>query len=351
MTVSGIGSGNAFAYGHDKIRAPQPRGAQKTESAPETSRAEPAAAPQSSDEPRGGIRNLQEGHFRGVADVRLRINFHAELSEIEATRKVDVAAEQTTEMAQAIGDRIDAAAAALGDEQSSALAAAKAPFVEAVRAADDAYAESRDTESLTASLRAAFDSLTEALSAVIFEPDAELPDVDDAALEPVAPIDDATAISVGPDEEVGGASETVLEDGDPAEVFDTESFLADLEALFTSTLSDLTTALDAAQVLPELSEPSGHRNAYDKFLAIYQDLQSAPTAESPATVEASLSALRRNMEVGHVEVGHVEVGNSPPRQPPAPPGKQDAARPKSSRGAASSSEGASRPKRSRCGHA
>ena len=31
---------------------------------------------------KGVIRNLQDGHFKGVADVRLRINFQAELNAI-----------------------------------------------------------------------------------------------------------------------------------------------------------------------------------------------------------------------------------------------------------------------------
>ena len=37
-----------------------------------------------SEDVEGIIHLLQEGHFKGVADVRLRINFHEELAAIEA---------------------------------------------------------------------------------------------------------------------------------------------------------------------------------------------------------------------------------------------------------------------------
>ncbi|GAG28055.1 unnamed protein product [marine sediment metagenome] len=38
-------------------------------------------------------------------------------------------------------------------------------------------------------------------------------------------------------------------------------------------MDDLTTAVSAANVLPPLSEPNGNGVAYDKFLAIYNEMR------------------------------------------------------------------------------
>ena len=50
----------------------------------ESSSTEPQSESQESDAEKGVLRNLLAGHFKGVSDVRLRINFFEELAAIEA---------------------------------------------------------------------------------------------------------------------------------------------------------------------------------------------------------------------------------------------------------------------------
>lgn len=62
--------------------------------------------------------------------------------------------------------------------------------------------------------------------------------------------------------------------------------LADLRQSSLDELDPLAQNLDSV-TLPELSEPSGHGRAYDKFLAIYQQLQS-PQEATTDTVGVSV---------------------------------------------------------------
>ena len=51
----------------------------------------------------GVLRLLQEGHFKGVSDIRLRINFYNELAAIEAQQLQAVADEQIDGILQSVG--------------------------------------------------------------------------------------------------------------------------------------------------------------------------------------------------------------------------------------------------------
>jgi len=55
-----------------------------------------------SSDSQGVLRLLQEGHFKGVADIRLRINFHDELSAIEAEKLQSIAEEQIEGILQSV---------------------------------------------------------------------------------------------------------------------------------------------------------------------------------------------------------------------------------------------------------
>ena len=55
------------------------------------------------DSPRGVIRLLLEGHFKGVADVRLRINFQDELADAGFQEAGPVVTEQVASLLEAVG--------------------------------------------------------------------------------------------------------------------------------------------------------------------------------------------------------------------------------------------------------
>ena len=49
-------------------------------------------------------------------------------------------------------------------------------------------------------------------------------------------------------------------------------FIEQLNSIFLTALDELTESLSQVEVFTELSEPNGNGSAYDKFLAIYNDL-------------------------------------------------------------------------------
>ena len=55
-------------------------------------------------------------------------------------------------------------------------------------------------------------------------------------------------------------------------------------------ISSIESAFESADPLPELSEPSGNGGAYDKFLAILNDLEGAG-AETPTTPQDAFNTI------------------------------------------------------------
>ena len=51
---------------------------------------------------KGVIRNLLEGHYKGVADIRLRINFHDELASLQQAEALQLTGEKTTDLVDGI---------------------------------------------------------------------------------------------------------------------------------------------------------------------------------------------------------------------------------------------------------
>jgi len=67
----------------------------------------PEDGQESSEEQKGVIRNLLEGHFKGVADVRLRINHFEELSAIENSQLKSVVTENIDNVSSPITETIN----------------------------------------------------------------------------------------------------------------------------------------------------------------------------------------------------------------------------------------------------
>jgi len=68
---------------------------------------------------------------------------------------------------------------------------------------------------------------------------------------------------------------------------DLQSYIEELESAFEAAMEELIGGLGEVQILPELSEPSGNGVAYEKFLAIYNELRGIETAgEGPNEGEA-----------------------------------------------------------------
>lgn len=305
---------------------------------------------------RGVIRLLESGHFNGVADVRLRINFFEELSsraEAAAAPRIEEGATELVSQIEAkVGELLEAFAT--DSDTLSSVDGLVAEFSAAVESAvEQAVSEdSFDRDSLAGALQAAFDAFiggvaeqfassatgddapddtddapdSDALSGTITTLDIPNPDrvssdkgtdlldrissvAGSLTAEPISisaesvdgvvadtgritsdvkttDIGDATTAIDGTDPDnvdpIDRSGDIAPEPGDETSLT-LDDALASLAELFQQEFSSFLQSIDDAIQLPDPSAPTGQGGAYDKFLAIYNDLRGiAPTLDERA---------------------------------------------------------------------
>ncbi|SFJ85350.1 hypothetical protein SAMN04488082_10884 [Desulfomicrobium apsheronum] len=256
-------------------------------------------------ESKGVIRLLQAGHFQGVADVRLRINFHDELQQVAAQNAANDFEGASTEL---FGD-LAARLGVLGEEhglsgQAEELAGAFSADIEQLL--EEAKAEQTPLSTTLSDINSRFSELLESLqgafaglaaAAVPQEQEGTEPELaelleneGELASEEQLPGQVAADMEEAPTEETG---EEIAETENPGlTAFKAE--MQELEAWFTQSLTALHGDVTAAAELPPLSEPRGNGAAYAKFLEIYRNMNTG--AESTgAQSETPLDEL--NAEV------------------------------------------------------
>ena len=233
----------------------------------------------------GVLRLLQQGHFNGVSDIRLRINFHNELAAIEAQQLQAVAEEKVDGILDSVNtiigtltpaggsptelppvdadgdgfpDSVETNAASLGgdivpaEEQPDDLAT----FTQTVNQLKDDFmtAEAPSTNALVEGIQSAFDQFVESLGVALAPPD--------------------VGIEQTPDVELGIDAGEVIEPPAPLESEpQTLSIIDELTAVFESAMNQLIDAFGEVKVLTPASEPNGNGGAYNKFLNIYNDMR------------------------------------------------------------------------------
>lgn len=205
----------------------------------------------------GVIRKLQEGHFQGVADVRLRINFADEIQVLQS-KAVSQAVEAVPESFLAgLTEAVEAflSEAEIDPELADQINAAFQEFREAVEAAFDAAPDGGvvDTGGLVVSLESAFQEFLESLEALV-------------------PIEAPEAAE--------GEAPTVAETAPNFAAF-VEFLQQSFDESVSALQSDVSTA--SSSVLPPLSEPNGNGVAYARFVDILRGLSGDPV-ESPVSV-------------------------------------------------------------------
>jgi hypothetical protein len=259
MQVDGVDPGHA--YGWQKTHEKDDQTDQATEPQATTSVEEPQG--DQDDGQRGVIRLLQEGHFKGVSDLRLRINFYDEIAGIEAAQVQAVTAENTAAAVGSIGSLIESLLAdnGLSEDQATAVSDAQQAFEQAVS----------DAEDKTLALNNAFAEFLAALQSLFtppVEPEEE-PQPPDAETQgggeesPEGPIEEPP-----PDPPAEPPQEPAAETGP-----DWLAFIESLQAAFDAAMNDLNSAVSSTSALPPLSEPNGNGVAYEKFLAIYNEMR------------------------------------------------------------------------------
>jgi hypothetical protein len=265
----------------------------------------------SAERQKGVLRQLQEGHFTGVADVRLRINFHDEISAMENEQLKSVADGETNKFINTITDFLNPQ-----EQKDEDLAPIIDAFIVDAKNVDAFIADAENAkadflgkenpsiDSLLDDLEAAFKKLLAGLDGLIQETVAEAPapvlaeeiveTVIDSANEgepvvsvlaeetPVVelPVEELPEAPV-PEEPIAMDEPVVVEP--PVEAEDNAAaqiaqLIEDLTSLFDTAVGELKDTLSNTSALPELSEPNGNGVAFEKFLNIYNDLYGIGTA-------------------------------------------------------------------------
>jgi hypothetical protein len=199
---------------------------------------------------KGVLGLLQEGHFKGVSEVRLHINFFEQLSAIEAGKLQAVAEQKVNAVLESVGGIVDTFLEEeneLTEEQTASVSELQETFFQAA---------SGYTNEPVTDLNNAFDDFVEALRD-LFAPPA------------LTQEENTTTEAENPD----------------APELPWQTFIEDLQSAFTTATNELTQAFAEVRILPELSEPNGNGVAYEKFLAIYNELRGlqTPTDEQPGS--------------------------------------------------------------------
>ena len=241
----------------------------------------------------GVLRLLESGHFRGVADVRLRINFFDELS-AKATADAQQAAQAgAANLVSGVNDNLAGLTEALGanPDAGASLGDLTKAFQDGVQNSLDAFlgTQTPDSAALADSLQSAFTTLVDGLRAALTPQDSVAIPVDSAPAQSAeVPVD---ATSAGTSEADPGAASVdagaaasdpapvvpLPETQDPAPsdtpAFDLAGALTSLKTVFDNLLGSMMDSVSNRAMLPDPSSPSGNGKAYDKFLEAYNDLR------------------------------------------------------------------------------
>lgn len=314
MSVSEIKADRAFhnwEHGRNRVKDKPSHKPEESTSEIKTD-AQPEQAGEQNREARGVIRLLQEGHFKGVADIRLRINFFDELSALKESARQEVEQAGVAEIEETISGRVSSLLdeEELSEEEIQAVTEALGNFQNAQEAGGG---------NALAGLLDRFESLRDALAALapVLEETTEEPgaselvqpvtteetpadgpvQVSDAPTEPVEePAADAPVSDVQPvlEEAPAGESPPLVvsaEEDETEDSFDWAAFVDQLSAEFNELVGELEEETAATSVLPEISSPSGRGRAYDKFLAIYQNLLNTGAEPQNEPADAGVEVL------------------------------------------------------------
>lgn len=283
MKVDGVGTHPAVS--HHAMKKSKPA---DDPSSPETTAAQAPEETEPQEKTRGVIRNLMDGHFKGVADVRLRINFFEEVQALEMQHLKSTAATSFDGFDQTVRAEIDALidSGELTDDQVAALET----FWTNLQAAKTAFADDPNAtaQSLIQSLQSELDALINTLTSAPATPAAELQTDPPAELQaqPLEQTEPPTPDGTQPADPAQVslmAEEPTAVEPDPLQLL-VEAFRASVQ----QAIDDLESELTGSSALPPISEPSGNGTAFAKFMEIYEGMLNgtATEVEEPVALDA-----------------------------------------------------------------
>lgn len=225
---------------------------------------------------KGVIRLLQQGHFKGVADIRLRINFHDQLAAIETAHLRAVADENVGDLAESVvpyirdlvekGQVTEELAGVLVDGFTQKVSRCVEDFL---------TGQTPSKEALADNLTSTFQAFVASLAAMTAQ-SSETADEPAQQTEIVGEILEAVA---GEQDDNGSAAAEQTAEQSP-----------DITTAFETALEQFMAALNDVRILPEPSGPQGNGLAYQKFFDIYSELQPT-TGEHAGEDAGSLDAI------------------------------------------------------------
>jgi len=216
---------------------------------------------------KGVLRLLQEGHFKGVADVRLRINFHDELAAIEGTELRAVAEENISGLSESIQPTMDTLVGTgqITQEQADEM---MGTFQRTVNQSVENFLTGQlSKDALAGKLNSGFSAFLASLTAATNQ----IVTVNEGTDENIPAVDEIL-------EEVV-AEEVISEQIGQEEQTQSPGFVDELTAAFNAGMEQFIAGLNDVTILPELSSPNGNGSAYQKFLDIYNELYGFTNVE------------------------------------------------------------------------
>ena len=242
----------------------------------------------------GVIRHLLEGHFKGVSDVRLHINHFEALQAVEQ-QQLQAVIEDNAGLLESIGQNLaqllnytDEPTAPQETSENIASENAQAPADSEGLTQDQQDSAGNASETVNELLTSENQS-KDTLVTLVTDLQSTLTSLADSLNPPVpstinetlvAPLNDGEPQIPGTEAAEGqeGQGETPPVDSPSAFEILVSEFIEQLNSVFLTALDELTESLSQVEVFTELSEPNGNGSAYDKFLAIYNELRA--TGES-----------------------------------------------------------------------
>ena len=216
---------------------------------------------------KGVISLLESGHFKGVAAVRLAINFHDEL----AARRLEAGSAELGEAVAGLGNQIDEALAGLPEaitaEQQEGVELAEEQFSAAIRSTFERFSGGEiDLANARTGFQAAYDELLLAVQTVV-PTDSAVPDVDADGMAAtqsaaVAENTDSVPATAGAVDQAGG------------------TLLQTLESVFANFIESLQSS--NAFTMPDFTAPNGNGVAFEKFVSMYREIAGSTVAEAAA---------------------------------------------------------------------
>ena len=194
-----------------------------------------------------------------MADVRLRINFHEELFEIEQNRTSTVIVEKVDTLLDSVGNNVDDYLSSndVPDDQAHIISEQKGIFEDTVNTLKSNPI--LDT-GIIPELTSAFEEFVLSIS--------------------------PNALDIEP------YDETPLNEMDSKQDLNSENpfqdFISNLREIFNTALDELPAILNDTTILPNISESEGNGKAYDKFLSVYNDMITNNSLSDSESIEITL---------------------------------------------------------------